>query len=782
MKRSKSGGPEAPKKRLCGKASQREHLDHLHLRAQEVLESAKAQWASATTAAESLALEEEVQKRAIAAAQERHARAQEHLSSTQNSLENARRALEAAQREAERVEQAALLAEKQAVEAKQQLEADLQSSELRRSVAEEAARQRVTQENVMIFKLKSLFSQLGLQSPHGKQGVDCFINRLQQFLTDAGYPLRKPVEPTDSYPEVAGSQSGMEPAELAGESSTKKLSSVAEEPKPVAYFVTKPASEAKSGAVEAVPDPAQAASANMVLASDKVEVPTNPAASKILVMDGSGFRVQSTFPPEVAQAQQHELRQEVKAKEQSVKDRQEEKRLAEEAHLKLLADMEKKEEAARCAKQELDKELAKSRGSCVACATEVTKMQQLQETFGELSEKPEKAKPRAVKALKGPLQQMGLDEKQLHGLPETLAKKKGKRSPKERKFVLAVVEVLQAHVKSRQELHSKCHKEMLTWEAKIQGEVAEGKVRAKATEASSKSILDKEAQIKSAEEQLEATIQALKDHEAKMTSAGMLRFNSWSESCCICCDDVPVDSAAALGCGHGWYCPSCINRFVEARLDDGIAGDIPCPDCGKAICEEDLARLLPKHTIFRLHASNINRAAVASGAKPRPCPTPDCHMHKTFVDGTSGRETCPLCSKESCWWCGAQPYHVGMSCEQHRKKSRSGPQKGQEPDSDASFLQWMKETGTKQCPTCGMATSKENLEMQTDQVEECHKMMCRSCGTKFCFGCGAILTENYTCGCTQNAHNFVDPRTGELVKHLKKKEPSKAKAKARARR
>eukprot|EP00434_Breviolum_minutum_P011920 symbB.v1.2.010514.t1/scaffold690.1/size332707/12 len=87
MKRRKSGGPEAPKKRLGF---------------YEVLESAKAQWASATTAAESLALEEEVQKRAIAAAQERHARAQEHLSSTQNSLENARRALEAAQREVPR--------------------------------------------------------------------------------------------------------------------------------------------------------------------------------------------------------------------------------------------------------------------------------------------------------------------------------------------------------------------------------------------------------------------------------------------------------------------------------------------------------------------------------------------------------------------------------------------------------------------------------------------------------------------------------------------------------
>ena len=33
---------------------------------------------------------------------------------------------------------------------------------------------------------------------------------------------------------------------------------------------------------------------------------------------------------------------------------------------------------------------------------------------------------------------------------------------------------------------------------------------------------------------------------------------------CICCNDFAVDSAATLGCGHGWYCPGCINRFVEA--------------------------------------------------------------------------------------------------------------------------------------------------------------------------------------------------------------------------
>ena len=51
------------------------------------------------------------------------------------------------------------------------------------------------------------------------------------------------------------------------------------------------------------------------------------------------------------------------------------------------------------------------------------------------------------------------------------------------------------------------------------------------------------------------------------------------------------------------------------------------------------------------------------------------------------------------------------------------------------------------------------------QVEECHKMMCRSCGTKFCFGCGAILTENYTCCPAQICKNIARTRgwVGRLV-------------------
>eukprot|EP00435_Cladocopium_sp_Y103_P024899 s1276_g6.t1 len=112
-RRAKTGIAETPpKKRLCGKASQREHLDQLHLKAQapipesagthivEILEAAYAQRAATTSTAEAKARQDEVEKRSLDAAQQRHLQAQEQLTSAQSCLEQARRALEAAQREA----------------------------------------------------------------------------------------------------------------------------------------------------------------------------------------------------------------------------------------------------------------------------------------------------------------------------------------------------------------------------------------------------------------------------------------------------------------------------------------------------------------------------------------------------------------------------------------------------------------------------------------------------------------------------------------------------------
>ncbi|CAK9046559.1 unnamed protein product [Durusdinium trenchii] len=727
----------APKRRFCSKASLNGPLEQLHARAQDLLETARAQRTATSRAAQERQHEEEAERRELEAVQARHAEAQERRRAAQASLEEARKALEAAHAEALRREHANQLAEKQEQEAKQQLDADLLTSGVRRSAAEDAQRQRSVQENIMIFKLKSLFSQLNLPS-HGKQGLDSFLDTLEHFLAAAGYSRPAP-----------------RPVEVAPEASS--------------------AAQEDLGVTQAVPPPDLEVPQASASSKSPAEAPEATGANLILVMEGGGFRVESTFPTETAEVRQQELRTAISAAKEAVVQRGKEHKTAQEAHLGFLREMEAKEEASRKLLQELEQLVVKAKQSQEACAVEVTKLQELTNHFETCRENPEKAKPKAVKALKVALKELGAEEQTLKSLPEILAKKKGKRTTKERKLLGGLEEILKAQLNARRGLHNKCTKEVDVRQDQLRGAEVEARSRSEAIEASKLRVEEQKALVTTAEEQVQAALSALNEHEGKMTSVGkMLRFNSWSEACCICCEEMPRDAAATLGCGHGWYCPACVNRFVEARLDEGLAG-VPCPSCHGEISEGDLIRLLPKPTIFRLHASNIHRKAMASGAKPRPCPTADCGMQKIFEDARSARDTCPLCEKESCWWCGAQPFHENMTCEQWRDvRRRSSTRDGE----DASFLKWMKETGTKQCPTCGMATSKENLEMQSDQVEECHKMLCRSCGTKFCFACLAILTDSYTCGCTQNAHNFVDPHTGKLVKHLKK---PKAKAKRCAR-
>merc|ERR1712066_1111993 len=85
---------------------------------------------------------------------------------------------------------------------------------------------------------------------------------------------------------------------------------------------------------------------------------------------------------------------------------------------------------------------------------------------------------------------------------------------------------------------------------------------------------------------------------------------------------------------------------------------------------------------------------------------------------------------------------------------------------EAGFLKWIEQTGSKQCPTCPMVITKENLNGQANQYKECHKMLCRNCNTRFCFKCLAVLTEKFTCGCSINLHGFVDPNTGKRLTHL----------------
>mmetsp|Transcript_54231 Transcript_54231/g.150884 ORF Transcript_54231/g.150884 Transcript_54231/m.150884 type:complete len:403 (-) Transcript_54231:85-1293(-) len=243
-----------------------------------------------------------------------------------------------------------------------------------------------------------------------------------------------------------------------------------------------------------------------------------------------------------------------------------------------------------------------------------------------------------------------------------------------------------------------------------------------------------------------------------------MRFNDRRVTCGICCDSVALHSAVCLGCRHGWYCLLCMRRHAEARLATGAA-EVQCPECREHIQEHDLRKLLPKGVIESLHARSVERA-VASSSNLYVCPTPNCTMCVEIGEGEEARlEDCPNCGRSSCLRCGAQPSHPGLSCQAYARKTSSRVKDMQR--ADQSMRKWMIKTGTKQCPRCKMAVTKEHLESQHTQYVECHKMMCRSCQTRFCFKCLAVLTETYSCGCSIDAHGFIDPVTGRRINHLR---------------
>lgn len=257
-------------------------------------------------------------------------------------------------------------------------------------------------------------------------------------------------------------------------------------------------------------------------------------------------------------------------------------------------------------------------------------------------------------------------------------------------------------------------------------------------------------------------------HGSPASSPHSMVLNGNSDMCKICCCDTLPWRSVRLSCGHGWYCAECMLRHAEARLENG-ATSISCPECSKQLAERDLRKLLPAETIDRLLARSLEQA-VSATSDIRACPTPNCPMRVALEDGDNTRFKCTVCKKDSCLKCGRQPFHRGLTCEEYAEKLRANTKAAKkEQKAEESFKQWMEETGTKQCPTCGMAVSKQNLDRQKTQYMECHKMSCRNCATKFCFKCLSVLTDAYTCGCTIDAHGFIDPLTGKIVKHLKKK-------------
>jgi len=273
-----------------------------------------------------------------------------------------------------------------------------------------------------------------------------------------------------------------------------------------------------------------------------------------------------------------------------------------------------------------------------------------------------------------------------------------------------------------------------------------------------------------------AKVQAAQGEARRPTeadTAGCLEFSTAAEECTICCEAVEAKSAVRLCCRHGWYCLACVERYVQTTLEAGST-EITCPQCRVPVAEADLRKLVDSSLVERLLVQSLEKAVCAS-ADLKACPTPDCPMRVELVPGYVPKLSCPLCKKTSCLKCGVQPYHHRMSCEAYQARLRqreeaAGAATGRSGAKRKGSLQglrrWMDSVGAKQCPTCSMVVTKQDLSRQGTQRAECHKMVCRSCSTKFCFKCLAVLTDTYTCGCSRDAHGFVDPHTGEYIPHF----------------
>jgi len=247
------------------------------------------------------------------------------------------------------------------------------------------------------------------------------------------------------------------------------------------------------------------------------------------------------------------------------------------------------------------------------------------------------------------------------------------------------------------------------------------------------------------------------------SSLGRVTFSKHQETCAICYDEIPVGLGVRLACRHGWYCESCVRLHTETSLANGTP-QVHCPECRDVIQENCLKQLLSKATVDLLHTRSLEQA-VASSTNLFSCPTPDCPKRVEVESGEQHRlDDCPMCHKSSCLLCGVQPYHHGLTCNQYAAR-QTGGRRGAK--SEKGLLKWMLKTGSKQCPTCKMAISKQSIEGQGNQYRECHKMLCRNCGTRFCFKCLKVLTSTFSCGCSIDRHGFINPKTGRRVEHLR---------------
>ncbi|KAJ8535542.1 hypothetical protein K7X08_023262 [Anisodus acutangulus] len=208
---------------------------------------------------------------------------------------------------------------------------------------------------------------------------------------------------------------------------------------------------------------------------------------------------------------------------------------------------------------------------------------------------------------------------------------------------------------------------------------------------------------------------------------------SITETCTICLQDTDIDHMFLInGCLH-YYCFSCMNKHVEAKLLQGML-----PQCPHEICKSELKLdsckkfLTPK--LYDLMSERVKETTIPITEKIY-CPNSKCSMlmskAEVQISAHGGARTCTKCHLIFCINCRV-PWHQNMTCFDYR---RLNPYLCVE---DAKLKSLATQSLWRQCVKCNHMVSLD---------EGCYHIYCR-CGHEFCYTCGAEWkNKKATCSC-----------------------------------